>query len=468
MPANILKEIVREKRKEVAALYKEHDLQVLKSQVRKSPKSFYARIAEKAQKSLPFIISEFKRKSPSEGWINQHTPVEEQANLYIEKGASAMSVLTDHAYFGGNYDDLTAASKTLDASPVLLLQKDFVIDPIQVYLARANGANLILLIAAILEVQQMKDLKELAESLGMGVLAEVHSLDEYEKIKALNFTVLGVNNRDLSNFKTALNCCNYIAHNIDHRNYLIAESGMGTALDFRIASQHAHGFLVGTSLMRDHKSVPLAKLTEQVYFFKACGIREQQDLIEASIQQSADLIGINLSPISKRKVETDWLEGKALPKNAVAVFKDNSEEEIKAILAKYPFQYVQLYSSDVSLAFVKELKQKIILAVSVKAAGDWQKVLEYAAYVDLFILDGAIPGSGELIEQQHIPQDFPYPFLLAGGMNAGNLQRIQTYKNCIGVDMASGIETDGKVDMKKIALVSEELKRQAETIHHTL
>lgn len=451
---NILDKIVAYKKEEVQQLYQHHNLEELKAAVVPSPLSLYDTISAKAAKDDYFIITEFKRKSPSEGWINQQLSVEEQVNTYREKGTSAVSVLTDTISFGGGYEDLQEASSTLQNTGILVLQKDFVIDPIQIYLARKFGANMILLIAAILEADKMEELKSVAESLNMGVLAEVHSLDEYEKIAAINFPVVGVNNRNLNNFKTAINCCNYIAQRIDHQGYIIAESGISSALDLRITQQHARGFLIGTSLMRNAEQLNFKTLMEKRYFFKACGIRTPE-LLRHDI---SDLIGINFSGISKRKIEESWLTMEQVPGNAVAVFKENTEEEIKDVITKYGFRYVQLYADDISIDFVKEMKQKVILAISVKDEQDLALAEDYAAYIDLFILDGAKPGSGEQIEST-IPEDFPYPFLLAGGMNANNLDRLQQYRNCIGVDMASGIETAKQVDMHKIEDVREALKQ---------
>ena len=99
----------------------------------------------------------------------------------------------------------------------------------------------------------------------------------------------------------------------------------------------------------------------------------------------------------------------------------------------------------------------MILAISIKNERDLEQAEKFAPYIDLFILDGAKPGSGQVIESA-IPKDFPYPFLLAGGMNASNLDRLKQYNHCIGVDMASGIETDGEVDLKNIQTVKDKLE----------
>jgi indole-3-glycerol phosphate synthase/phosphoribosylanthranilate isomerase len=454
---NILDRIVAYKKDEVSALHQQHDIEKLKAEIKPSPISLYETIREKRQRGDYFIITEFKRKSPSEGWINQDLKVDEQVTGYQKKGASAVSVLTDTPSFGGGYTDLEVASKALKGSGLLVLQKDFIIDPIQIYLARKHGANMILLIASILSAKEMGELKTVAESLNMGVLAEVHSIEEFEKIASLKFPVVGVNNRNLGNFKTAINCCNYIVRNIDFDGFMIAESGIASELDLRITQQNASGFLIGTSLMRNAKSLDFKSLTNKKYFFKACGIRTRE-LIEL---ETADLVGINFSPISKRRIDEgklrSWLdEGSKMPANAVAVFKENARKEVHEVVTNYGFHYVQLYADDFAPDFIAQIKQKVILAISIQSEKDLELAEQYAPFIDLFILDGAKPGSGELIEST-IPKDFPYPFLLAGGMNSTNLNRLQQYDNCIGVDMASGVETTGEIDDSKITAVKKGL-----------
>ena len=190
---------------------------------------------------------------------------------------------------------------------------------------------------------------------------------------------------------------------------------------------------------------------------KACGIRTK-DLLKS---ETADLIGINFSPISKRKINEldlrEWLGEGTVPTNCVAVFKENTEEEVTEAVRNYGFRYIQLYADDFSVDFVKKIRQKVILAISIKSDRDLELAEEYAPYIDFFILDGAKPGSGESIEST-IPSDFPYPFFLAGGMNAGNLDRMKKYEHCLGVDMASGIESEGKVNPEKIGEVKGKLQ----------
>jgi phosphoribosylanthranilate isomerase len=149
--------------------------------------------------------------------------------------------------------------------------------------------------------------------------------------------------------------------------------------------------------------------------------------------------------------------GGTLHHRAVALFYKNEASEINAVLEKYPFKTVQLYAGDVTPDFVRTLKQRILLAVSLREPADLELIEAFAPDVDLFILDGAVPGSGQAGSVE-IPADFPYPFLLAGGIHPGNLDRIRAFEHCAGVDVASGIETDGRVDSDKIRAIAEMLR----------
>jgi indole-3-glycerol phosphate synthase/phosphoribosylanthranilate isomerase len=389
----------------------------------------------------PFFIAEFKRKSPSEGWINEHADLVRQVRAYADAGAGMVSVLTDGPFFGGSYDDLDLAARTLAGTGVLVLQKEFILDPIQIYLARLHGADAILLIAALLEPHQLEHLRQTALGLGMDALVEVHDSGEYERIRHLPFPVLGVNNRDLHTFRTNLNRVNTIPP--DGR-LLVSESGVRHSADFQVVRRAADGFLIGTGLMREtgFSSFEQHFAAGGKYLFKACGLKEAP-------AAPADFYGYNFSHKSKRRVDESVLKNTELPPNAVAVFYQNTENEIREVLRRYPFPAVQLYAGDVTPGFVRSLKTRVLLAQPVRETGDLEALETFAPDVDLFILDGATPGSGARIEAV-VPLDFPYPFLLAGGINAGNLDAVLPYQNCIGVDVASGIETGGRVDVEKM------------------
>ena len=483
---NILAKIVESKKREIGRLHEQYDLTQLSESCKLSESStlrFYQALAETRARGEHFFIAEFKRKSPSEGWINREANLPAQVRAYAQAGAGAISVLTDGPFFGGSYEDLKLAAETLRRAssavhrPPLLLQKDFILDPIQIYLAKLHGADIILLIAAILEPERLDFLKKTAESLGMGVLVEVHDEEELAKIQHLDFPVLGMNNRDLKTFRTALNRVNVLRKQSGGR-FVIAESGIRDYRDFQ-AVRHADGFLIGTGLMREKETLFSGQTTlgrqttagfsahfqsQGKYLFKACGIRTAEIFATLSDRvtqshpvtiNSPDFIGINFSPVSKRRADaqTCAVLKTAQVSNAVAVFYKNTESDIRDILEKFPFRTVQLYADDVTPEFVRSLKQRVVLALQVRETSDLQKLAPFAADVDFFILDGATPGSGQRIGAA-IPADFPYPFLLAGGLHEGNLEAILYYENCIGVDIASGIETEGRADMGKIQTIA--------------
>lgn len=466
---NILSEIVEVKKQEIAELYRQHDLAAFEKEasgLNKDTPLFYERLADAKKAGRPFFISEFKRKSPSEGWINQHTHLPDQIKAYARAGASAISVLTDSTFFGGNYSDLQLAAATLgshERERPLLLQKDFILDPIQIHLARRCGADLILLIAAILSAEELAGLKHLAESLGMGVLVEVHDREELKHINHLDFQVLGINNRDLKTFRTALNRVNVLRGDSSER-FVISESGIRDAVDFQMVKK-ADGFLIGTGLMRRSAELQEKKKdqtfsrffqTEGKMLFKACGIRTPEMLSAPE----PDFLGVNFSPLSKRRPDAGFLEQlkqlAVFPAHWVAVFYKNTESEIRQILETFPFQTVQLYANDTSPEFVRSLRKRVLLAVSIRTPEDLNHIPHFAEDIDCFILDGAVPGNGQLIEAE-IPADFPYPFLLAGGIHAGNPERVLQFPNCIGVDVASGIEVEGKVEPSAVKQISERL-----------
>ncbi len=458
---NILAKIVAQKQLEIKGLYDQYDFAKLEKEalnmVENTPVAaplFYQALASSRAARTPFFIAEFKRKSPSEGWINREADLSAQVLAYAQAGAGAISVLTDTPFFGGSYADLAAAAKTLQQQEnhPLLLQKDFVLDPIQIYLAKKHGADLILLIAAILEPAQLERLRLQAEAIGLGVLVEVHDANELESIQHLDFPVLGVNNRDLKTFRTALNRANVLAQQAGGR-FLVAESGLRDYRDFQVV-RSADGFLIGTTLMQNWSNSPTSTFAEHFQasgrrLFKACGIRTAE-LLENT---DADYLGINFSPVSKRRPDAETLAAlknmPVFPAHLVAVFYQNTEAEIRAILADYPFKIIQLYAQDVTPELVRSLRQKVMLACAVHTLADLERLEEFAADVDLFILDGAMPGSGQSIRLP-IPADFPYPFLLAGGLHFENLTNVMAHPACIGIDVASGIETDGQVDALKI------------------
>ena len=195
------------------------------------------------------VIAEFKRRSPSKGFIREGAKPSEVARAYQAGGAVAMSVLTEEDYFAGSLDDLREVKSTVKL-PVL--RKDFIVDEYQVYESAAAGADAILLIVAALDDELLSQLRRLAEDeLGMDALVEVHTSDEMKRAVACGAKLIGVNNRDLRTFEVSLETSLSLAREAPPEALLISESGLNNATDLeRLYDAGYRGFLIGETLMR--------------------------------------------------------------------------------------------------------------------------------------------------------------------------------------------------------------------------
>ncbi len=206
------------------------------------------------------LIAEVKKASPSRGVLRPDFEPVSLAREYAEAGASAISVLTDERHFQGTLGHLRAIREALPAGPPLL-RKDFLFDEYQVYEARANGADALLLIAAVLKTGVIAELIELTESLGMAALVEVHDETEVERALKAGADVLGVNNRDLRTFEVDLATTERLRPLIPAEKTVVAESGIFTRDDMRrLESCGVHAVLIGEALVT--ASEPGAKVRE--------------------------------------------------------------------------------------------------------------------------------------------------------------------------------------------------------------
>lgn len=195
------------------------------------------------------IIAEIKRASPSKGVINDKIDVAETARNYQLGGACAISVLTEEDRFRGSLEDLKTVR---NAVKLPILRKDFIFDEFQIYEAAAAGADVILLIAAMLDDKLLLDLYQLAErELGMDALVEVHTLEELERAKKFGAKIIGINNRDLHSFRVSLDVSRELIRHAPADALLIAESGLKTREDLlELQKLGFRGFLIGETLMR--------------------------------------------------------------------------------------------------------------------------------------------------------------------------------------------------------------------------
>jgi len=245
---NILEKILEQKKLEIAAL----DALRLRRAAESgpTPRNFLSAIARRGR-PRPSLIAELKRASPSKGILAPHLDLFQVADIYTQNGASAISVLTDEKFFMGSLNTLHALRNTYHC-PVPLLRKDFIIDESQIYEARANGADAILLIAAaLLDDKHFADLHACALSLGLTALVEVHDEAETERaLKIPNIQLIGINNRNLATFEVSLETTERIRPMISSDIAVVAESGIFTAADVeRLASINIDAILVGEALV---------------------------------------------------------------------------------------------------------------------------------------------------------------------------------------------------------------------------
>jgi len=214
-----------------------------------APRDFHAAVSERVALERPAIIAEFKRASPSAGWIRQHGDAAATARRYAAGGAACMSVLTDRDYFRGSDADLESA-RAACALPVI--RKDFVIDEYQVFETRAMGADAMLLIVAALDDARLADFSALGRELGLSVLVEVHDRAELDRALAVPGNLLGINNRDLHRFVTRLETSEELAGLVPDNRIVVAESGIHDRADIdRLQASGIHAFLIGEALMKD-------------------------------------------------------------------------------------------------------------------------------------------------------------------------------------------------------------------------
>jgi indole-3-glycerol phosphate synthase len=253
-PQNILEEIVWQKEKEVDQMRERVPLMELQKQVldAPAPRDFVAALRQ--ARTQPALIAEVKKASPSKGVIREDFDPVAIAQSYAQAGAACISVLTDVKFFQGSFENLKRIRASVD---VPLLCKDFLIYPYQIYLARTQGADAVLLIAAILSDKDLQYFIKIIHALGMAALVEVHTLEELDRVLALQgVTLVGINNRNLENFSVDLQTtCQILSQRseqIRDRNIvMVSESGLHTPADLQQVSQAGiEAVLIGESLVK--------------------------------------------------------------------------------------------------------------------------------------------------------------------------------------------------------------------------
>ncbi len=394
------------------------------------------------------VIAEVKRRSPSRGVLRAGLDASDQARDYVAGGAAMVSVLTDGPHFGGSLEDLAAVRA---AVPVPLLRKDFTVAENDVLDARDAGAAAVLLIVAALDEAELAHYHELAVRVGLDALVEVHDEAEAARACDVGATLVGVNQRDLRTFDVDPERAARVAASLPSGCLRVCESGLATPADARRAAEAGFdAVLVGEALVTAADPVAAVRAFAAVEprrslagTVKVCGVTSVEDAL-ACAEAGADAIGVILAD-SPRRVAPERaraiaraLEGRAI---RVAVFKDQSADEIRAALAGLAVDAVQVHGP-LEAGLRDELRDRgvrVIKALSV-GEGEWSTYDERR--VDAVLVDGPVPGSG----RRHgyagrAERPFAVPVIVAGGLDASNVAGVVTATGADGVDCATGVES---------------------------
>ncbi len=430
------------------------------------------------------LIAEIKRASPSKGPLALDLDPLALARTYEVAGAAAISVLTEPHFFLGAPAHLMAVK---EAVRLPVLRKDFIVDEYQVYEARAWGADAVLLICAALDEQELRRLLELTHALGMQALVEVHSEREARLAVAVGARIIGVNSRDLVSFQMNPALIRELRRLIPADRILVAESGIHTQADARrLARYDVQAMLVGESLVVSQSAsaqitslLSAANASRQV---KICGLRSAEAL-RAALEADADLLGLMFYPASKRYIEpaqvralleasgyTERVErGQSLP-DLVGVFVNSDVAAVNALAEELGLHFLQLHGEE-SPEVCARLARPVIKALPVSGAADHARARAYAQVAWRLLLDTPSPGYGgsgqthdwalarAIAAQQRV--------FLAGGLTPQNVATALAQVQPWGVDVSSGVESNGQKDPQKIRAFIEAV-RSSESYERSL
>ena len=420
------------------------------------------------------FICEVKKASPSKGIIAEHFPYLDIAKEYEVAGAAAISVLTEPDFFKGDKKYLQEIASTVK---IPVLRKDFIIDEYQIYQAKVWGASAILLICACLDVPTLTKFRELADSLGLSSLVEAHDEQEVQMAIDCGARIIGVNNRNLKDFTVDVQNSVRLRNLVQDDVIFVSESGLETPEDIQVLRDNNIGVaLMGETFMRSPNKVEkLAYLYGPTYYtpkVKMCGI-SKVETIPAIVDAKPDYMGLVFAP-SKRQVTVD--QAKILveelhrgyakkygsdtehDKNGtiktVGVFVNETVENLVTIANEANLDAVQLHG-DEDEAFIQSLKERtnveVWKAVQIRSAADVEKWIDSSA--DMLLFDACHKdergGTGEVFDWSSLDA-FERPFMLAGGIDSTNVARAIRTVRPYGIDISSGIETNGVKDDEKI------------------
>ncbi len=427
---------------------KEYPLNTLKKSLKKSDRDFKSALSGTKNLSL---ICEIKRASPSNPKIDKKGLKTDQiARIYEKNGASAISVITDNHFFKGSLADLQVAKKATTKTPILM--KDFIIDEHQIYLARFFGADAILLIVALLDQQTIDKFIKIAKNLKMDVLLEVHNKQELDISLQTSAKIIGINNRNLHTFEIDTKTTLRLLSDIPKGRIVVAESGYDER-NIGLIQGLCNAALIGSSIMSSKDiAKKLISIQSPQKLFKVCGVRDKKTASYCE-KNEISLIGLNFVKKSHRSISANKAqELRPIFKQSivVGVFQNQSASEVNKIADKVNLDFVQL-SGDESPAFCKKINYPIIKTIKIDKIPSKKDLKQFDSLVHYYIVDGGKPGSGQAYDYEKINSlKLNKPFFVAGGINEKNVSDVlKKIPSAIGIDTASGVEANKKIDVKK-------------------
>ena len=421
------------------------------------------------------FICEVKKASPSKGIISEHFPYLDIAKEYEVAGAAAISVLTEPDFFKGDKKYLQEIASTVK---IPVLRKDFIIDEYQIYQAKVWGASAILLICACLDVPTLTKFRELADSLGLSSLVEAHDEQEVQMAIDCGARIIGVNNRNLKDFTVDVQNSVRLRNLVQDDVIFVSESGLETPEDIQVLRDNNIGVaLMGETFMRSpNKIEKLAYLYGPTYYtpkVKMCGI-SKVETIPAVVEAKPDYMGLVFAP-SKRQVTVEQAKTlvEALHKQCkeqndtvsiktVGVFVNETLDNLVTIANEANLDVVQLHG-DEDEAFIQSLKERTNVevwnAIQIRSAADAEAWIDSSA--DMLLFDAYHKdergGTGDVFDWSCL-DTFERPFMLAGGIDSTNVARAIRTVRPYGIDISSGIETNGVKDDEKITAFTKIVK----------
>lgn len=416
------------------------------------------------KKGLSFIC-EVKKASPSKGLISPDFPYLSIARSYEAAGADCISCLTEPYWFLGQDAYLSEIRRETNLP---ILRKDFTVDEYMIREAKAIGADAVLFICSILDPVQLKDYIEEADELGLTSITEAHSAREVEMAVNASARVIGVNNRNLTDFSIDQENARRLRGLIPDGTLFISESGVKSRQDVISAQDmRADAVLIGETLMRaGDKARKLAELSARPPKIKFCGLMTEQD-VEKVNALHADYAGFVFAK-GRHRINTECarlLKNKLSPGiAAVGVFVDEDPQRIISLLREGTIDIAQLHGSETedTIRLIRESTGRPVIRALLPENGHFDTASYPSA--DYFLLDAG-KGSGKSFDLSLIPDEMDKPFFLAGGLTPSGVSEAIRTSVPFAVDVSSGVEdAEGRKDYNKMREFTAKVRKLKDTV----